>query len=106
MIYLASPYSHPIQRFRDARYLAVERFVAERFGKQIIFSPILYTHNMAKAHVLPTDAESWRFFNDQMMHLATVMWVLKLHAWQESLGVQHEIAYAKDIGLPIEYIEA
>lgn len=106
MIYLASPYSHKHAYMRALRYKAVEKFVAERFGHAIIFSPILYTHHMARRQELPTDAASWKFFNDQMMNLATIMWVLMIPGWKESLGVQNEIAYANDIGLPIEYIEA
>lgn len=106
MIYLASPYSHPSSTVRALRYHAVAEFVAKRFGTDVIFSPIVYTHYMADMNALPTDAASWQNFNDNMQRAASETWVLKLPGWGQSLGVTHEIEYARALGQDVIYFEA
>jgi hypothetical protein len=106
MIYLASPYSHPRPDIRAMRYEAAAALVAKHFGKLTIFSPIVYTHHMAKTHTLPLDAESWKHFNEEMMMLCDAIWVLMLPGWRESIGVTAEIAFAERLNQPIQYIEA
>lgn len=106
MIYLASPYSHPRSDIRAMRYEAAEAYVARHFGKLVIFSPIVYTHHMAKTHQLPLDAAAWEHFNHEMMELASSIHVLMLPGWKDSLGVQAEIAWGEAREYEIKYIEA
>jgi hypothetical protein len=106
MIYLASPYSHPDAAVRQQRYEAVATFVAERFGGRVIFSPIVYSHNMAVAYDLPLDAAAWQRFNNAMQYAAKETWVLMLPGWEQSRGVQYEIEFAKQFDHEITYVEA
>lgn len=104
MIYLASPYSDPSPHVREHRFLLAQHFAAYwlRLGSPI-FSPIVYCHDMAIAHALPTDFTFWREFNRKMLERATDLWVLKLPGWEESSGVQSEIQMAKARNLPVVY---
>lgn len=107
VIYVASPYSHPDAKVREYRYERVRAFTASLLRRNLTpFSPIVYCHELAKDFSLPTDAESWKRFNDQMLSLSVAMVVLCLEGWQESLGVTHEIEEADRLNLSIFYYDS
>lgn len=108
-IYLASPYSHPDSVVRESRYLeAVEaagKLMQERPGCAV-FSPIAHSHMIAVQTKLPGGFDFWQAQDVGFIdHWATRVAVLKLEGWQESRGVQAEIARAEARGLPVEYLE-
>lgn len=104
MIYLASPYSSPNPETMIQRYHATAAFTARAMHNGItIFSPIVYGHNIALSHSLPTDAIFWKNFNESLIRHCSAMWVLTLDGWIESKGVTMEIAYAEERGIPVEY---
>ena len=108
-IYVASPYSHPDSVVREARYReAVEaagRLMKERPGCAV-FSPIAHSHMIAEQTSLPGDFDFWQAQDVGFIdHWATRLAVLTLDGWQESRGVQAEIARAEARGLPVEYLE-
>lgn len=102
MIYIASPYSHPEPEVMHERYLAVAKYTAFLFNSGFnCFSPIVYGHQLAQLHALPTDAAPWEEFNYHILHHCTMMQILQLPGHEDSLGVHGEAAYAADNNIPI-----
>ena len=104
MIYLASPYSHPVAAVREARFKAACRAAARLMQDgEVVFSPIAHSHPIA-AFGLPVDWLFWeRFDGGQLVHADEIA-VLMLDGWRESRGVQAEIRLATDLGKPVRYL--
>ena len=103
MIYLASPYSDPSPAVRDARHTQAVEVTRQLIEREIVvFSPIVYSHQMASE--LGGDFESWRKFDFAMLDLAEELWVLTLDGWKESVGVAAEIEHARGNGIAVLYI--
>lgn len=104
MIYLASPYSSPDPKIRQARYEltceAVVNFLHRDFH---IYSPIVHCHEIAQLGNLPTDFAFWRAYNFNMISCSRKLFVLCLPGWKESIGVINEIEYAKQLGMHIVF---
>lgn len=103
MIYLASPYSHPDPAVRDQRYLAACRAAVRLLlAAQSVFSPIVHGHPLVQLGL----SGDWLFSarHDQW-HLSRCdeVLVLALTGWDESVGVQHEIAFAQKLGKIVRY---
>jgi hypothetical protein len=106
MIYLACPYSHPDPAVRDQRFLAACRATAELIREgHTVFSPVLIGHSLAHEG-LPGDWDFWEPHDREQLTQARALVVLMLPGWEESIGVQGEIAIARAIGLPIAYLPA
>lgn len=106
MIYVASPYYHPEAKVREHRAKLVTNFVYHALKeKYVVFSPIMYLHDLAVARDLPKDAEFWKGFNVSMIRRAEGMFVLRMIGWETSRGVQHEISLAREINLPITWVD-
>lgn len=104
MIYLASPFSHPLPAVEYQRFLETQRFVAHHLALGVpLFSPIVYTYQMSFTHKFPGDAEFWKFLNDEAVLRSSKVWVLQLQGWDKSLGVAHEIQTAERAMIEIEY---
>ena len=71
----------------------------------IIFSPITHSHPIAECSDLPTNWEFWETFDRAYLEASSELIVLKLDGWEESKGVQAEIAIAEELGLSITYLE-
>lgn len=101
-IYVASPYSHINLAVQEERYLDVMDYVARliREGKHA-FSPIVYGHEMAKYHKLPTDALFWEEFNHGFLLLCDIVHVYCLDGWETSKGVTAEIKFAQEHSIPV-----
>lgn len=104
IIYVASPYSSPDPAVVQKRFEAARDFVTKNIsGAAVLFSPIVYCHELAKAAQLPTDAAFWFEFNFRMLKACDKVLVLKLDGWEQSVGVASEIAYARSHAKQIEY---
>ena len=67
MIYLASPYSHPDPKVREARWREACRTAAFLMkGGQFVFSPIAHRHPIAEFG-LPGGWEFWERFDREML---------------------------------------
>ena len=103
MIYLASPYSDPHPEVREQRYhracVALAEFV--RAG-QPAFSPIVHGHPLTALGV-PGGWEFWRGLNKRYLERCDELVVLTLDGWQQSVGVQAEIAWARGLRIPTSY---
>lgn len=98
--YLASPYSHPDSIVRRRRYLSAMRCVAwcRRNLNMIVFSPIVYTHELGIRYNMPFDAATWQTMNDKIMSMSDEILVLQIKGWDVSVGVTAEIVYARNHG--------
>lgn len=105
LVYLATPYSHDDPAVRHARFDAVNRMAAflMREGHHI-FSPISHTHPIAEAGDLPRDWNYWQSYDRAILRACSAMIVFTQEGWQSSRGVTAEIAIARELGIPVEYI--
>lgn len=104
-IYLASPYSHPLQSVKLARFEAVMAACAALVRETVpIYSPILHWHPVTVVHALPDNDAYWQFHNDCMMEACSEMWVLAIAGLNTSVGVRREIEFVDRLQKPITYI--
>jgi hypothetical protein len=114
-IYLATPYSvlHPISK-NQANLLKYNRH--ERACKMAaslmqngenVFCPIAHTHAIEVYAMkdCPQDMEFWMKQCLSILQYAKELVVFKMDGWDESLGIKREIEFAKDLNIPIRYIE-
>jgi hypothetical protein len=105
MIYLATPYSHPDRAVRELRFREVNRVAAELMRAGVhVFSPISHSHSISLMGNLPTDWGYWKEYDRAMLKNCEKLVVLMQLGWHESEGVQAEIALAKELGLPVEFL--
>ena len=103
MIYLASPYSHPDPAVRDQRYLAACRATVRLLlAGYTTFSPIVHGHALADFS-LPMDWKFWAQHDQQYLRRCNELIVLALPGWDESEGVQAEVALAQRLGKVVRY---
>lgn len=105
LIYLASPYTHPDEQVKKARFELVA-FEAGKLLRQgrIVFSPILHFVPIAEAHGLPTDWEFWKYVDKGILEKCEAMWVLGLPGHENSEGILAEKKIAKDLNIPVSLI--
>lgn len=104
MIYLASPYSHVDADVRERRYVAACRAAAELMRRgHIVFSPIAHSHGIAVHGDVGQAWPAWKEFDLAMLDVCDSVVVLTLDGWQESVGVQEEITYARERGYTVIY---
>jgi hypothetical protein len=107
MIYVASPYSGTEEE-QITRFVFVASYVAHLISKGIVaFSPIVHNHTVVTLCVeqLPTGWEFWQKYDSDMLKRCDELYVLKLPGWEESVGVNAERELAKNLGIPITYVE-
>jgi hypothetical protein len=109
ILYLAAPYSHSDEEVRLLRYhtitAAAARLISDGF---VVFSPITMTHPIDQILAdqgSTLGSDYWVDFDESFMHFCSEIVVLKLDGWQDSRGVQREIAFFKAHGRPIRYLE-
>lgn len=94
LIYLASPYSANPQK----NYESVLEFVVDYKTRtnEIIFSPIIYGHPIAKyENKNELSFDSWQNFDLTMLSKSDELWVLKLDGWERSEGIKQEIEFVE-----------
>jgi hypothetical protein len=105
LFYLASPYTHKEQSVKDERFQIVQDVTVKLLLDANIyaFSPIAYNHPMV-IHDLPTDWSFWEEYDKAFVDHCDGLIVLTIDGWKESIGVQAEIEYAKELNLPVLYL--
>ena len=106
MIYLAAPYSHDDPAITDARYHYVNR-VAGYLMMQgaVVFSPLSHSHVIAAEGGMPIDWTFWAQQDLAILARCDSILVLTIPGWQQSLGVQAEIGFAREHGIPVKYVD-
>lgn len=106
LVYLATPYSHEQPEVREQRFLVVNRVAADlmRDGMHI-YSPISHTHPIAIAGDLPKGWDFWEQYARVVLASCVMVIVLRQDGWEQSIGVAAELVIAKEMGLPVEFID-
>lgn len=106
LVYLATPYSHPDPAVRLQRFHRVNLMAARLMEKGFrIFSPISHTHPIAEAGDLPLDWAFWQQYDRAMLAACAAMIVYRQPGWEDSIGVAAETTLARELGLPIMYVD-
>ena len=104
MIYLATPYSHSDPVVRRQRFDAACRAAAVLIQQgKVVFSPVSHGHAIC-VYGIPSDWTFWQRLDRRFLDMCDEVIVLMLDGWRESVGVQAEIAIARQLGKPITYL--
>ena len=71
---------------------------------KIVFSPITHCHPMTKYYDLPGNWEFWCEFDRFFISKAECIHVLMLDDWESSKGVKAELGIARELNIPVMYI--
>jgi hypothetical protein len=105
MIYIASPYTHHNLDVMTSRYEAVLHYAGRLKSAGIpCFSPIAYGHEFFIRGYTPPYFTFWQSFNDHMILASSEVVVLTLPGYNESVGVQHEIEFARKNNMPVRFV--
>lgn len=105
LIYLASPYSHNDQTMRKYRYDKVVDLTAKLLNQGYhVISPVVHCHPLAVKHNIATDFTFWKSYNYAILSKCNLLVVYKLKGWEKSEGLQGELEMARNLKLPIEFI--
>jgi nucleoside 2-deoxyribosyltransferase len=107
LIYLASPYSAPTTRQRNARYKKVCRKAAELMleGHEV-FCPIAHSHPIETIGMTERQNGDWWLKQDfAVLEHCKKLVVYKMKGWENSYGIKREIDFAELAGIPVEFIE-
>ncbi len=105
MIYLASPYSHESPAVEEERFHAVCARAAEMMRAGVhVFSPIAHAHPISH-YGLPGDWSYWEAYDRAMLTRCDALTVLRLPGWERSTGVQAEIQIARELGIPVDFVD-
>lgn len=108
-VYLASPYTPHAGESIEERVAAARQVAARLMAEGcVVFSPVSHSHEIADhlAPALRLDHEFWMRQDLAILRYADRLVVLRLPGWLQSRGVLREIACAKDLGIPIDYLDA
>ena len=106
LTYLATPYSDPDADVREGRYRAACAIAAVMTARgDLVYSPVAHGHGIALSGSLPVSWDFWQRLDRRMLAACDSLTVACVHGWEESHGVQAEIAAAKALGLPIRYVD-
>lgn len=105
LTYLASPYSHPDPVIMEERHeLACRAAGALMLQGEVVFAPIAHSHFIGKHLNKPTDHDFWLKQDFGILAKCSQMIVLMAGGWQESFGVQAEIKFCAERGIPVRYL--
>ena len=110
--YLASAYQNPDRpadrEYCERRYDEACKAAAILMSRgQLIFCPIAHSHPIAAwlPDAQRTSHDFWLKQDFALLAKADRLIVLQLHQWERSTGVAAEIEFARDNGIPVEYLE-
>jgi len=109
LVYLACPYSldgRDGAKERERRFNAVSKVAAQLMEQgHSVFSPISHGHPIAlnNGHI---GWERWQELDRAILtNCCRRMIVLMLEGWQQSLGLAQELKIARELKLPVSYID-
>jgi len=106
VIYLAGPYTDKDPKVSEQRFRALNKAAASLMHKGFhVYCAISHTHPITLEGDLPTDWEFWKQYDTVMLSRCNKIVVVMLEGWDKSTGVAAEIEIAKELGLPVEYME-
>jgi len=106
--YLASPYSHKDPAIREARFHASCEAAAALMARgRLVFCPVAHSHSIAQYLPAETvcDFDFWMLQDLPILARAQRLIVLMLDGWRESRGLNREICFAVQHGIPVQFME-
>ena len=92
LVYLATPYTKYYIGQENAANDAAKIAAKLLASGVAIYSPIVYTHQLAiHGNLNPLDHSLWLPFDQPFLDVCNCLCVLKLKGWQESFGIDFEI---------------
>lgn len=105
LCYLASCYTHDDDAELERRYQAAFNKTVELMKQgYVVFSPIVYSHQLGIALGKSRDGMFWKTHDKPYLEACDRLMVLVIPGWDKSTGVAHEIRRAVERGIPIEYV--
>lgn len=102
LIYLASPYNHPLKYIRQKRYELVRDVTMHLMNlNHVIYSPIVHMHHIDLISEFPRDWDFFKKFDEVMLTRCNELWILDIQGWDLSKGIGGEIRIAKEFNIPI-----
>lgn len=107
LVYLAIPYSGREEESFNVATITTTQIINTQGDDIHIFSPITYSHPIVKEGLSEEmhTYEYWLAWDFWVIKHSDELWVVKLHGWKESTGVQAEIKYATSLDIPVKYID-
>jgi len=109
LVYLASPYSHPVRAVRNDRFRLVVKASAalrRQYGhRYVFFSPIAHSHPISEYYGNPNDSAFWVAEDLAILRRFDELWVLMLDGWLASNGIRDERMTASEIAMPVRFVE-
>lgn len=103
--YLACPYQHEDPNIKALRLDIVTEVAALFHCKgHFVYSPLTHNYPLCQKGVTQT-WDTWRQFDLGLLERCDKLLVLSLPGWEISKGVQAEIEHAKDLKIPIEFLQ-
>lgn len=106
LIYLAGPYTHRTKSVMQWRCNALTKIAAIMVSEgRHVWSPITESHQYSLVLGIDGKWEYWKEHDLLMLSKCDTLYVAKLNGWEKSVGVAAEIEAAKELGMPIRYID-
>lgn len=106
LTYVACPYSHSDPEVRLRRFNIATAAASHLMSQgRIVYSPLTHCHPIAVAHGLPTDWAYWKQNCTTFLSATQEVVVVKAEGWEQSVGLKAELEIAKEIGIPVTYID-
>lgn len=104
--YLMTPYSHKSLAVCTQRVVVADAYAAKLMEQgEIIFSPITHGHRIEPHMSRKGSQEFWMRQCIAMLKKSNHAYLLPQAGWQESAGVQQELAFCKAAGIPVTVIQ-
>lgn len=106
MLYLASPYTHKSKRIMQKRFKDVTIFLGRLISLgYVVFGPITMSHPVQQHFNMPSTWNFWQKPDTEILKKCNGLVVLTLPGWDESIGVKAEIEIAREMDIPIVYLD-
>lgn len=106
LIYLASPYTHPNPIIQEGRAATAARVAGELIKRgHHVFSPIAHGHTIEQHCNISGSWWQWHNLSLLMLGRCDELWICTIDGFGDSLGVNSEVARAKELSLPIKMID-
>jgi hypothetical protein len=108
LYYLASPFTNEDPRIQESNRIWVCRKADELIEQGIYcVSPIAHNLAVIKESGAPhkTGWDKWREHDLTILRKCDRVIVLKLPGWEKSVGVSEEVKTARELNIPVDYVE-
>lgn len=104
-IYLACPYSHPLESVREQRVSMANKIAAGLMQQgYAVFSPISHSHGIAHHINNHLDHDFWLNQCLEFIPWCDELWIMQVKGWRESRGIKMEIEAAKENGKDVRSV--